>query len=74
MLYFLYVIVMIITATNNIIKQAQLIDNYRNINNRVNHLINNPRQELNINHFRYLLQNFNNFINNPIKIFDYRVI
>jgi hypothetical protein len=74
MLYFLYVIVMIITVTNNIIKQAQLIDNYRNINNRVNHIINNPRQELNINHFRYLLQDFNNFINNPIKIFDYRVI
>ena len=74
MLYFLYVIVMIITVTNNIIKQAQLIDNYRNINNRVNHLINNPRGELNINHFRYLLQNFNNFINNPIKIFDYRII
>ena len=65
---------MIITVTNNIIKQAQLIDNYRNINNRVNHLINNPRRELNINHFRYLLQNFNNFINNPIKIFDYRII
>ena len=65
---------MIITVTNNIIKQAQLIDNYRNINNRVNHIINNPRQELNINHFRYLLQDFNNFINNPIKIFYYRII
>ena len=47
---------MIITVTNNIIKQAQLINNYRNINNRVNHIINNPRQELNINHFRYLLK------------------
>ena len=65
---------MIITVTNNIIKQAQLINNYRNINNRVNHIINNPRQDLNINHFRYLLQDFNNFINNPIKIFYYRII
>ena len=74
MLYFLYVIVMIITVTTNIIKQAQLINNYRNINNRVNHIINNPRAGLNINHFRYLLQDFNNFMNNPINIFDYRVI
>lgn len=74
MLYFLYVIVMIITVTTNIIKQAQLIDNYRNINNRVNHIINNPRDGLNISYFRHLLQDFNNFINNPINIFDYRII